>query len=245
MLNRACNMMESSDLNSFHLISPLGSVSDKDTSASDERRFLRKFGMQIVLRSLPKSAFFNIYFFGGSHFDTLFLEASSRRFTFENFQQAYYFTDHHVTADIAGGTGDLLQPLQKVFSQPPQPGLSRQVFVLTYGETIAQKSQAVIDLIGLNAAAGNNSTRVFALGLGDSNPGNRALVSEIAAAGKGQAEFIPSRKELERRVERQLSRALKPVAITDAAITVTFNNVANPEQVPKVLPSNLKVRIDD
>ena len=109
-----------------------------------------------------------------------------------------------------GGT-DIQTPLLQIFSQPPTPGVPRQIFLLTDG--VVENSAECIQTVRENA----HTTRVFTFGIGDEV--SVELCTGIASAGEGIAEFISMRGisgnsgEMQSIVLRQLRRALQPALI--------------------------------
>ena len=190
------------------------------TQIEDARR-----AMHIFLRSIPEGAYFNFYLFGSS-FTSLF-PGESQPYNSNTFNQAHFYATS-IDSDMDGT--EVLSPLKNIYSTPPKPGFSRQIFVLTDGEV--SNTQEVIELVRKNAP----NSRVFAFGLGDSP--SRSLVNGIAAAGNGKAEFIKTGELLEKSVGRQLSRALQP-AVTDVAVEIKGGK--DVQQAPKVLPPVFKV----
>ena len=87
-------------------------------------------------------------------------------------------------------------------------GYPRQLFILTDGEV--DNTQQCIDCVRNNA----HTTRVFTFGIG--NEASQELVTGMAKAGEGFFELIATGENMEAKVMRQLSRAMKP-ALTDAS----------------------------
>ncbi|GAU89685.1 hypothetical protein RvY_02204 [Ramazzottius varieornatus] len=175
--------------------------------------------MQIFLRSLPEGSYFNFYRFGSS-FQSLF--PTSTAYSTESFEKAKNYSAD--TSANLGGT-EILEPLQKIFSEPVKPNFARQIFLLTDGQV--SNTDDVIALVNANA----DNTRVFAFGLGDSP--SHSLIDGVALAGRGKAEYIKQGEVLEEKIGRHLNRALQP-AITNAA--VEWKGVDNVQQVPAKLP---------
>lgn len=88
-------------------------------------------------------------------------------------------------------------------------GYPRQLFILTDGEV--DNTQQCVDSVRSNA----HTTRVFTFGIG--NEASQELVKGMAKAGEGFFEFVQTGENMEAKVMRQLSRAMKP-ALTDVSI---------------------------
>ena len=82
---------------------------------------------------------------------------------------------------------------------------THQVFLLTDGAV--KNTRSVIEYVAARHAA--TGTRCFAFGIG--NDVSHALVTGVAAAGGGDAEFVVPGERMEEKVVRQLSRAMQPV----------------------------------
>jgi Ca-activated chloride channel homolog len=159
--------------------------------------------LQLCLRSMVPGCRFNIVSFG-STFQPLFPE--NRSYDETSLEQA----STHVAglqADL-GGT-EILPALQFVLQQPPQPGLARQVVVLTDGQVT--NTDAVLRLASAHAA----SARIFTFGIGAG--ASHHLVKGLARAGGGTAEFIYPGERIEPKVVRQFGRLLSP-AVTDVQL---------------------------
>jgi Ca-activated chloride channel homolog len=159
--------------------------------------------LQLCLRSLSPGTPFNIVGFGSSY-KALFPE--SRPYNDASLAEA----SRHVSdldADM-GGT-ELLPALTFVLDRAPQPGRTRQLFILTDGQV--SNTEEVIALARKNSV----HTRVFTFGVGAG--ASHHLVRGLARAGEGAAEFIAPRERIEGKVLRQLRKALAP-AVRDATI---------------------------
>jgi hypothetical protein len=174
--------------------------------------------LQLALRTLRPGCFFNIVGFGSSH-AALFPE--SRPYDEGTFAEASAYV-RSMEADM-GGT-EILPALKFVFAAKAPEGLPRQVFVLTDGEV--SNTDAVIELVRRHGGR----TRVFAFGIGAAP--SHHLVRGLARAGEGAAEFIAPGERIEKKVLRQLNRALQ-AALTD--VTVDWGGL-EVEQAPHVVP---------
>jgi len=176
--------------------------------------------LQLCLRSLPPRSRFNVVGFGSS-FYLLFPE--SRTYDEASLAQASRHVDG-LSANL-GGT-EILRPLEAILKAPPQPGLPRQLFVLTDGQV--SNTEAVVRLVRQHSA----DTRVFTFGIGAG--ASAGLVRGMARAGEGAAEFIYPGERIEPKVMRQLARALAP-ALTDVKVDWGGLGVRQaPHRVPPV-----------
>lgn len=143
-----------------------------------------------------------------------------------------------MTANL-GGT-NIIKPLLQVLTSSAKPGIPRQLFIMTGacgGKSLScnvvydifffsffpffidgevNNTQECINTVKQHAS----STRVFTFGIG--NDASKTLVTGMAEAGEGKAEFIKPGDNMEEKVLRQLKRALKP-AFTD--ITIDFGAI--------------------
>lgn len=181
-----------------------------------------------LLRSLPTNSRFNIIGFG-STVDKLF--PVSAPYTDANVAIAMNHIKNNVKADLGGmsilfsffsflfpqvvlccldvlGT-ELLKPLDEALSQPMIPGMPRQLFLLTDGQV--ENSEQCINKVGEYA----HTCRVFTFGMGNSV--STALVTSLARAGHGKAEFISDNESVGDKVMRQLQCALQP-ALTNVMV---------------------------
>eukprot|EP00741_Cyanophora_paradoxa_P011982 tig00020572_g11577.t2 len=157
-----------------------------------------KNAAQLLLRSLPVGARFNIVGFGSTF---QFLFERSADYSQETLDRA----SQHVAgigADL-GGT-EILEPLRELFeNRPPEQAYPRQVFILTDGEV--SNTQQVVDLVRRHG----DRCRVFAFGIGAGASSH--LVKSVARAGGGEAVFISDGERIEGPVLAQLARAMQPV----------------------------------
>jgi len=103
-------------------------VVDRSGSMQGPKTAQCRNALQIVLRSLPVGCKFNVVSFGSS-FQKLF--EASVEYSKETFAKASAAAER-MEADL-GGT-ELLQPLEAIFAEKPDPEFPRQIFVLTDGE---------------------------------------------------------------------------------------------------------------
>ena len=175
--------------------------------------------LQLCLRSLRSGCRFNIVSFGNA-FSTLFPE--SRSYDEASLAEAAAFVAS-VDADM-GGT-EILPALQHVVSQRVIEGLARQVVLLTDGEV--SNTDAVIALAKRNAG----TTRFFMFGIGAG--ASQHLVSAVARASGGAAEFIAPGERIEPKVMRQFKRLLAP-AFLDARVRWPGSVTEAPAHPPAV-----------
>jgi Ca-activated chloride channel family protein len=159
--------------------------------------------LQLCLRSMTPGCWFNIIGFGSRHV-SLFPE--SRAYDEGSLRAA---TEHVASLDADLGGTEILPALAFVLEQAARSGLPRQVVVLTDGEVT--NTDAVLSLAARHAA----SARIFTFGIGAA--ASRHLVSGLARAGGGAAEFIHPGERIEPKVVRQLGRLLSP-AVTDVIL---------------------------
>ncbi|KAJ5080716.1 von willebrand factor a domain-containing protein [Anaeramoeba ignava] len=176
--------------------------------------------LKIFLHAIPETCVFNIIGFG-SRYETLFPE--SETYSQKSLEKAKEH-GNKLRANL-GGTS-LLGPLKYIFSKEPKTGYARQVFLLTDGEVY--NTDEIINLVRFQSS----TTRVFTFGVGAS--ASRALVSGIAEAGGGKAEFIVNNEDIRPSVMRQLNRALQP-AITN--VKIEWKGTKPDIVVPYRLPS--------
>lgn len=176
--------------------------------------------LQLCLRSLTGEHFFNLVGFGTGH-RALFPE--SRRYDDTTLAAARAEVSK-MRADM-GGT-EILGALDAVFAAPPRRGVPRQLFVLTDGQVT--NTAAVLRL----ARRHSDRARVFTFGIGAGASAH--LVRGLARAGEGAAEFIAPGERLERKVLRQLERALVPAV---SSLTLDWGGLEvtqAPHRVPPV-----------
>ncbi len=174
-------------------------VVDRSGSMSGSRMRHAQDALQMCLRAIPAGSTFNIVGFG-TRMDSLY--TTPQPYDDSTLAQA---TAHvrDMKANL-GGT-DLMEPLRCVFAQPADDTRPRQVFLLTDGEV--RDTRSVVSYVRNSCESGE--TRVFTLGIG--REVSHALVSGVASAGGGHAEFISPDERMEQKVMRQMNRAIQPV----------------------------------
>ncbi|XP_073725005.1 von Willebrand factor A domain-containing protein 5A-like [Misgurnus anguillicaudatus] len=150
----------------------------------------------LLLKSLPMGCYFNIYGFG-SRFESFFPQ--SVLYNQDTMDQALERVNK-IIADM-GGT-EILQPLEHIYSQPCYPEHPRQLFVFTDGEV--GNTKEVLDLVKLHA----KSHRCFSFGIGEG--ASTALITGMAKAGSGHAQFITGSDRMQPKVMESLRFALQP-----------------------------------
>ena len=159
--------------------------------------------LQLCLRSLVAGSSFNIVGFG-SRIEALF--DGCRPYDERSLATASQHVDG-MKASL-GGT-EILPALEFVLGQPRRSERPLQVVVLTDGEVT--NTDAVIDLVRRHAS----SARVFTFGIG--HAASHHLVTSLARAGRGAAEFVYPGERLEAKIVRQVARILSP-ALTDVRL---------------------------
>ncbi|XP_078140367.1 von Willebrand factor A domain-containing protein 5A-like [Centroberyx gerrardi] len=158
----------------------------------------------LLLKSLPMGCYFNIYSFGSSY-DHIF--PKSVEYSQKSIDKALKIVEK-MEANM-GGT-EILQPLKHIYSQPCIPSQPRQLFVFTDGEV--GNTKQVVDLVKKNAG----SHRCFSFGIGEG--ASSALISGVAKAGGGHAQFITGADRMQPKVMQSLRFALQP-AVVDISVT--------------------------
>jgi hypothetical protein len=185
--------------------------------------------LAIFLRSLPAACKFNLVSFGGT-FRKLF-PAGSQRYSEKSIHQALQYAAN-IQADL-GGT-EIMTPLQYCFESTRDINYPRQIFLLTDGQV--SNTQQLVDLTRKHAV----HTRLFTFGLGGSV--DRHLVKTLAAAGRGECEFIRggssarSKQDLTGKVMRNLIRALQPAGARSQSIGMRCRMVSAEEDLVRLRP---------
>ena len=166
---------------------------------ASERQALRAF-LTELMRGCAQCTF-NIVSFG-SRYEALFGDdscISAVPVSEANIEKALAAVDGF-EADM-GGT-ELLSAFSTLQKCSPEEGFVRQVLLLTDGGV------SNTDDVVAAVAATADTTRVFTFGFGDSV--SRALVTSVAEAGNGEAEFATAGEDLVKQVRRQVRRAMQP-----------------------------------
>ena len=186
-------------------------VVDRSGSMSGSKMTQTRNALELFLRALPPSCYFNIIGFGSS-FAKLF-KKGSEPYTESTVTQA----ERHIKklkADL-GGT-ELMQPLLDIYNNSNSdsvPGnYMRQIIVLTDGEI--SNTEEVIRLVVDNHKRRSN-WRLFTIGVGSSV--SRALVEGMARGGRGTCQIIADGERLEPKVMTTLKQALQP-ALTNVRV---------------------------
>jgi Vault protein inter-alpha-trypsin domain/von Willebrand factor type A domain len=159
--------------------------------------------LQLCLRSLVPGSSFNIVGFG-SRVEALF--DGCRPYDDSSLAAASQHVDS-MNASL-GGT-EMLPALEFVLGQAGRSERTLQLVVLTDGEVT--NTDAVIDLVRRQASR----ARVFTFGIG--RAASQHLVTGLARAGRGAAEFIHPGERLEAKIVRQFARILSP-SLTDVRL---------------------------
>jgi len=174
--------------------------------------------LQLCLRSMIPGCCFNIVGFGSS-FESLFPEGRGYDDTSLSAASAYV---GGLEANL-GGT-EILPALGFVLEQQSSQGMPRQVVVLTDGQVT--NTDEVLALARNHA----QRARIFTFGIGAG--ASHHLVSGLARAGGGTAEFIYPGERIEPKVVRHFGRLLSP-ALTNVRMTWGELDVT---QAPSVMP---------
>ena len=176
--------------------------------------------LHLCLRSLIAGSSFNIVGFG-SGFEALF--DGCRPYD----EQSLAAASEHVNGmDASLGGTEILPALEFVLGQPRSSERPLQVVVLTDGEVT--NTDAVIDLVRRHASR----ARVFTFGIG--RAASQHLVTGLARAGRGAAEFIHPGERVEPKIVRQFARILSPT-LTDLRLEWTgLRATPAPEVFPPV-----------
>ena len=157
-----------------------------------------KSTLKLLLQSLNIGCYFNIIGFGSDY--EMLAKRKSLEYTQESLDSSLKSVDS-MRADL-GGTY-LLPPLKVALNLPsPVPGISRQIMVLTDGET-----EGVSDIIRL-VESSPQRFRVFSFGIGSG--ASRGLVTGIANAGRGKAVYVQNASEMEQKVLHIMNLAFSP-----------------------------------
>jgi Ca-activated chloride channel family protein len=156
--------------------------------------------LQLCLRSLVPGSSFNIVGFG-SRFEALF--DGCRSYDESSLAAA---SQHVESMDASLGGTEILPPLEFVLNQPRSSERPLQLVILTDGDVT--NTDAVINLVRRHA----DRARVFTFGIG--RAASQHLLTGLARAGRGAAEFIHPGERLEAKIVRQFARILSP-ALTD------------------------------
>lgn len=176
--------------------------------------------LQLCLRSMTPGCRFNIVGFG-STYQSLFRE--SRPYDQASLDAASQCVAA-LRADL-GGT-EILPALTFALERPRDPGLSRQIVVLTDGEVT--NTDAVLALAARHAG----DARIFTFGIGAG--ASQHLVRGLARAGNGAAEFIYPGERIEPKVVRQFGRLLSPALDAVRVEWVGGKVTQAPDKVPPV-----------
>jgi Ca-activated chloride channel family protein len=174
--------------------------------------------LQLCLRSMIPGCCFNIVGFG-SRFESLFPEGRPYDDTSLSAASA-----HVAGLDANLGGTEILPALGFVLEQRGSQSMPRQVVVLTDGQVT--NTDEVLALARKHA----HRTRIFTFGIGAG--ASHHLVSGLARAGGGTAEFIYPGERIEPKVVRHFGRLLSP-ALTNVRMSWGGLDVT---QIPSVVP---------
>eukprot|EP01102_Stenamoeba_stenopodia_P013992 TRINITY_DN4606_c0_g1_i3.p1 TRINITY_DN4606_c0_g1~~TRINITY_DN4606_c0_g1_i3.p1 ORF type:complete len:764 (-),score=185.45 TRINITY_DN4606_c0_g1_i3:796-3087(-) len=196
-------------------------VVDRSGSMSGSKINQTKNALELFLRALPASCYFNIVGFGSS-FVKLFSNGS-QPYTESNVRAA----ENHIKGISAnlGGT-ELMNPLRDIYQSKSIPNFARQIIVLTDGEV--SNTEEVVRLVVENHRR-HSDWRLFTIGVGSSV--SRALVEGMARGGKGTVQIIGDGERLEPKVMSTLKQALQP-ALTNVRIDWGVNSTSESSSAP-------------
>jgi len=180
---------------------------DRSGSMQGARIDMAREATLLFVKSLPAECQFNVLSFG-TGMQQLF--PTSVPYTAQSVETA--------TRAISGFMADMngtniLTPLQAALALPPNPSLPRSIFLLTDGAV--SNKDAVIGLVEAQA----KNVRVHAFGIGDGV--STQLITEVATAGNGIAEFISNPAEVKAKVINVLQKSLAPALTSNTLIWPT------------------------
>ncbi|CAG9313321.1 unnamed protein product [Blepharisma stoltei] len=194
-------------------------VIDRSGSMAGERINLAKKAAVLFLKSLPPGSVFNIVSFGG-RFD--WLDQGPIDYNSNNVEKAIRSVEKF-EADM-GGT-NIYDPLNSIYSTPPNKALPRSIFLLTDGAV--SNPEAVVNLIRQNS----KSATVHSVGIG--NEVSTFLIKESAKAGGGVPSFVSGLEELSKKVINALEKCLMP-ALSDWKLNWDAFPAPSPENLKRV-----------
>ncbi|XP_046551321.1 von Willebrand factor A domain-containing protein 5A-like [Haliotis rubra] len=197
-------------------------IIDRSASMHGEPMLNAQETLLFFLKSLPVGSYFNVISFGSSC-EALFPQ--SVRYGPSSLQKAMEL-QATLTANMVGT--ELLKPLSLVYGGKPQPGYTRQMFLLTDGDVF--NIADIVSLVRRNAP----ENRVFTVGIGDAV--SLPLVRNIARAGRGQVELVTGSDNLQEKVMKLLKQAMQP-AVTDLVIDFQLPaGLAVAHRIPQDMP---------
>ena len=169
---------------------------DRSESMSGEKINMARQSTMLFIKSLPSTCKFNVISFGDNATP---LFRSVRAYSAESVKTALQKVSMF-DADM-GGT-EILKSLRVALAEPSNPALPRSIYLMTNG--CVSNQQKVIRLVGRKA----KHVRVHAFGLGEG--ASTALITGVAKAGNGYAEFISDPADIEAKVISSLQKDLLP-----------------------------------
>jgi len=186
---------------------------DRSGSMSGTPLELTKQAVVFFLHSLPADCYFNIISFGLS-FQLMFPQ--SVKYSQQSLTQAKQILEgYDASLNSTGASENLYNPLQQIYKSNQFPGYLTQLFVLTDGDI--ENQPTVVQLVKSRVT----HSRLFCLGLGQHGSTRQQRLTEIATAGGGTADFIPTPHEVQLAVLNQLKTALKPALLKPIRIMTT------------------------
>lgn len=177
---------------------------DRSGSMTGEKIEMAREATKLFVKSLPPGCQFNVISFG-SEMEPLFPNAVT--YSTEVVKEAMDKISHY--GGDMGGT-DILAPLQAAFALPPKPNLPRSIFLLTDGDV--ENPEEVIGLVEREA----KNARVHTFGIGKEP--SISLITRVAAAGNGVADFISNPAEIKAKVINVLQKSLLPALANNSLI---------------------------
>ncbi|XP_054883865.1 von Willebrand factor A domain-containing protein 5A-like [Poeciliopsis prolifica] len=159
--------------------------------------------LMLLLKSLPRGCYFNIYGFG-DHYEQVF--SKSAKYNQKNLKRAMKKVEE-MGANLGGS--EILEPLRQIYRQPCIPNHPRQLFVFTDGEV--DYTKAVLDEVKKYS----EFHRCFSFGIGEG--ASSELINGMAREGGGHAQFIIGKERMQPKVMQSLRFALQPL-VTDISL---------------------------
>ena len=175
--------------------------------------------LALCIHALREGDTFNVICFG-SRFTSMW--ERPRRFD----QASLEIARTHLSALTASLDGtEILAPLKHLAAQPPDPKRPRQILLLTDGKVSNE------DEIIEHCMQQTNTAPIFSFGIGSG--ASKSLVSGLAQASRGVADFIHPGERIEPKVLRMFNRLSAPVL---ANISVRWG-ARGVQQSPQTIPT--------
>jgi von Willebrand factor type A domain/Vault protein inter-alpha-trypsin domain len=181
--------------------------------------------LKIFLKSLPVGIKFNICSFGSEH---RFLWPKSKSYDESSLSQAL---THVEQFDASFGGTEILSAVKNTVKNRYED-MQLEVIIVTDGQIWNQT-----ELFSFINEASAKSVRFFSLGIGSG--ASSSLVTGIARAGDGFAQFVGEGEKMEKRVVRMLKGALTP-HIKDYTMEVKFDKAEEEYEIVESVTESLK-----